>query len=88
MPVAVYLAGVHGAAGVHQLLEKGHEYLAFILLLGSLFVVTGGIVIRGSLSGTPLLNTLPVQLLAYHIALLRGCDVDQPRNLAKSVTVE
>src|SRR5690606_34287526 len=53
-----YLAGVHGAAGVHQLLEKGHEYLAFILLLGSLFVVTGGIVIRGSLSGTPLLNTL------------------------------
>ena len=37
---------------------------------------------------SPLLNTLPVQLLAYHIALLRGCDVDQPRNLAKSVTVE
>jgi glucosamine--fructose-6-phosphate aminotransferase (isomerizing) len=37
---------------------------------------------------SPLLNSLPVQLLAYHIALLRGCDVDQPRNLAKSVTVE
>src|SRR5690606_5232533 len=53
-----YLAGVHGAAGVHQLLEKGHEFVAFILLLGSLFVVTGGIVIRGSLSGTPLLNTI------------------------------
>jgi glucosamine--fructose-6-phosphate aminotransferase (isomerizing) len=37
---------------------------------------------------SPLLMVLPLQLLAYHIALLRGCDVDQPRNLAKSVTVE
>jgi glucosamine--fructose-6-phosphate aminotransferase (isomerizing) len=37
---------------------------------------------------TPLLAVVPLQLLAYHIALRRGCDVDQPRNLAKSVTVE
>jgi glucosamine--fructose-6-phosphate aminotransferase (isomerizing) len=37
---------------------------------------------------SPMLMCLPLQLLAYHIALLRGCDVDQPRNLAKSVTVE
>ena len=37
---------------------------------------------------TPLLAAIPLQLLAYHIAVLRGCDVDQPRNLAKSVTVE
>jgi glutamine---fructose-6-phosphate transaminase (isomerizing) len=37
---------------------------------------------------TPILATIPLQLLAYHIAVLRGCDVDQPRNLAKSVTVE
>jgi glucosamine--fructose-6-phosphate aminotransferase (isomerizing) len=36
----------------------------------------------------PLLYTIPVQLLAYHVAVLRGTDVDQPRNLAKSVTVE
>jgi glucosamine--fructose-6-phosphate aminotransferase (isomerizing) len=36
----------------------------------------------------PLLEILPLQLLAYHIAVRRGCDVDQPRNLAKSVTVE
>jgi glutamine---fructose-6-phosphate transaminase (isomerizing) len=36
----------------------------------------------------PLLVALPLQLLAYHVAVLRGCDVDQPRNLAKSVTVE
>lgn len=36
----------------------------------------------------PLLTTIPLQLLAYHIAVMRGCNVDQPRNLAKSVTVE
>ena len=37
---------------------------------------------------SPLLSVIPLQLLAYHIAVRRGCDVDQPRNLAKSVTVE
>ncbi len=37
---------------------------------------------------TPILAVVPLQLLAYHIAVLRGCDVDKPRNLAKSVTVE
>ena len=37
---------------------------------------------------TPVLSVLPLQLLAYHIAVRRGCNVDQPRNLAKSVTVE
>lgn len=37
---------------------------------------------------TPLLTTIPLQLLSYHIAVMRGCHVDQPRNLAKSVTVE
>jgi glucosamine--fructose-6-phosphate aminotransferase (isomerizing) len=36
----------------------------------------------------PLLATIPLQLMAYHIAVVKGCDVDQPRNLAKSVTVE
>ncbi len=37
---------------------------------------------------SPVVVTVPLQLLAYHVAILRGCDVDQPRNLAKSVTVE
>ncbi|MCX5788224.1 MAG: glutamine--fructose-6-phosphate aminotransferase, partial [Elusimicrobia bacterium] len=37
---------------------------------------------------SPIVNIVPLQLLAYHMADLRGCDVDQPRNLAKSVTVE
>jgi glucosamine--fructose-6-phosphate aminotransferase (isomerizing) len=36
----------------------------------------------------PIVNVIPLQLLAYYIAVARGCDVDQPRNLAKSVTVE
>jgi glucosamine--fructose-6-phosphate aminotransferase (isomerizing) len=47
------------------------------------------ILIKGSNSYlNTVLFTIPLQLLAYHIAVLRGCDVDQPRNLAKSVTVE
>ncbi|MBN2321837.1 MAG: SIS domain-containing protein, partial [Acidobacteria bacterium] len=37
---------------------------------------------------SPILTVIPLQLLAYHTAVLKGCDVDQPRNLAKSVTVE
>jgi len=37
---------------------------------------------------SPIVSVLPLQLLAYYIAVKRGCDVDQPRNLAKSVTVE
>ncbi len=37
---------------------------------------------------SPILHTLPLQLLSYHVALVKGTDVDKPRNLAKSVTVE
>jgi glucosamine--fructose-6-phosphate aminotransferase (isomerizing) len=37
---------------------------------------------------SPIFTTIPLQLFAYHIAVRRGCDVDQPRNLAKTVTVE
>jgi glucosamine--fructose-6-phosphate aminotransferase (isomerizing) len=37
---------------------------------------------------SPIIEVVPLQLLAYYIAVRRGCDVDQPRNLAKSVTVE
>jgi glucosamine--fructose-6-phosphate aminotransferase (isomerizing) len=37
---------------------------------------------------SPILSVIPLQLLAYHIAAIRGCEIDQPRNLAKSVTVE
>ena len=57
VPVALYLLAAHGASGLHELAEKGKEYVSFIVLLASLFVVTGGIFVRGSLSGTPLVNT-------------------------------
>ncbi|MEX0726311.1 MAG: sodium:proton antiporter, partial [Planctomycetaceae bacterium] len=57
IPVVVYFVAVWGAAGVHELEHKVKEYVSFIALLGSLFVISGGIYVRGSLSGTPLLNT-------------------------------
>ena len=57
IPVAVYLVAAFGDAGVHVLIEAVLEYVPFIALLGALFVITGGIVVEGSLSGTPLLNT-------------------------------
>ena len=58
VPIAAYLVIAHGAEGVHSLLEKGGEYASFLCLLASLYVITGGIHVRGSLSGTPLLNTV------------------------------
>jgi Na+/H+ antiporter NhaD/arsenite permease-like protein len=58
LPVAGYMLVAHGAAGGRVLLEKLHEYVSFVVLLGALFVVTGGIHVRGSLSGTPLVNTV------------------------------
>ena len=57
LPVVLELVAGFGHEGVHQLGEKAREYVSFILLLGALFAITGGIVVRGSLSGTPLVNT-------------------------------
>jgi Na+/H+ antiporter NhaD/arsenite permease-like protein len=57
LPVVLVLLGRFGHDGARQLAEKGQEYVSFILLLTALFVITGGIVVRGSLSGTPLVNT-------------------------------
>jgi Na+/H+ antiporter NhaD/arsenite permease-like protein len=62
VPLAAYLVLGHGSAGAHQLLEKAREYTSFMALLGSLFAITGGIHVRGSLSGTPLLNTALIGL--------------------------
>ena len=62
VPVALYLVVGFGRDGVHELLEKGKEYTSFILLLTALFVITGGITVRGSLSGTPLANTFALGL--------------------------
>ena len=58
VPVIVYMLVGFGEHGFEELVEKAKEYSSFIILLGSLFVVTGGIHVRGSLSGTPLLNTI------------------------------
>src|SRR5207248_10533230 len=48
---------VHGSHGGHELLEKLQEYVSFMVLLASLYIISGGIYIKGSLSGTPLANT-------------------------------
>jgi glucosamine--fructose-6-phosphate aminotransferase (isomerizing) len=62
------------AQGIAELLDPTHDFLLTIPDAHPLL--------------TPVLMVVPLQLLAYHIAIRRGCDVDQPRNLAKSVTVE
>jgi glucosamine--fructose-6-phosphate aminotransferase (isomerizing) len=61
-------------AALEQILTKDHDVILAVPDVHPLMV--------------PVLLTVPVQLLAYHVAVRRGCDVDQPRNLAKSVTVE
>ena len=63
-----------GKDGIHDLLNPSQDYLITVPNSHPLL--------------TPVLMVVPLQLLAYHIAVRRGCDVDQPRNLAKSVTVE
>jgi len=57
LPVLLYLGLGWGPEGRHVLEEKVLEYLSFIILLGALYVISGGVHIRGSLSGTPLMNT-------------------------------
>jgi Na+/H+ antiporter NhaD/arsenite permease-like protein len=62
LPIAAYQVIQFGEVGVSELQHKVLEYVSFITLLGSLFVITGGVYVGGSLSGTPLLNTV---LLAF-----------------------
>ena len=57
LPVLLYLGLSFGNEGRAVLAEKAHEYVGFIVVIGALFVITGGIQIEGSLSGTPLVNT-------------------------------
>jgi len=71
---AVIALTTPGPGGLHELLDPAKDFLITIPASHPLL--------------TPVLMTVPLQLLAYHIAIRRGCDVDQPRNLAKSVTVE
>jgi glucosamine--fructose-6-phosphate aminotransferase (isomerizing) len=71
---AVVALTTEGRDGIHDLLDPADDYLITVPASHPLL--------------TPVLMVVPLQLLAYHIAIRRGCDVDQPRNLAKSVTVE
>ncbi|HEX4132633.1 MAG TPA: sodium:proton antiporter [Pirellulales bacterium] len=57
IPLAAYLVGSFGDQAIHELAHKMMEYVSFIVLLASLFIISGGICVRGSLSGTPLVNT-------------------------------
>jgi len=57
VPIVIYQLVAFGEVGVHELAHKGMEYASFIMLLGSLFVITGGVYVGGSLSGTPLVTT-------------------------------
>ena len=71
---AVIALATEGHGSIRQLLDPAEDFLIEVPAAHPLL--------------TPVLMTVPLQLLAYHIAVRRGCDVDQPRNLAKSVTVE
>ena len=62
VPVAVYLLATGGSEGLHVLIEKAEEYVAFIVLLTALFVISGGIYVQGSFSGTPLVNSAVLAL--------------------------
>ncbi|MBW6533615.1 MAG: hypothetical protein K0B11_01270 [Mariniphaga sp.] len=73
MAIQFALSKVVGAYGIAVLCREEKDKL---------------IVARKGSPLAPLLAVIPLQLLAYHIAVLRGCNVDQPRNLAKSVTME
>jgi glucosamine--fructose-6-phosphate aminotransferase (isomerizing) len=70
---------------VIALTTEGHEAIKQLLDPAQDFLIT---VPKSHPLLTPVLMVVPLQLLSYHIAVRRGCDVDQPRNLAKSVTVE
>ena len=78
-------------ANMQEVGARGGELFVFTDLDSNFNESEGVHVIRtprhvGTLS--PIIHTIPVQLLSYHAALVRGTDVDKPRNLAKSVTVE
>jgi Na+/H+ antiporter NhaD/arsenite permease-like protein len=70
LPVVAYLLFGFGTEGGLELLHKGYEYAAFIVLLGALFVITGGVYVGGSLPGTPLVNTALLALGAVLASLI------------------
>ncbi|MGB1539951.1 MAG: SIS domain-containing protein, partial [Rickettsiales bacterium] len=79
-------------SNVQEVMARGGRVIAFTDKEGAnVLAETGATVItlpKINAFVTPILYAIPIQLLAYHVAVLKGTDVDQPRNLAKSVTVE
>ena len=74
-----------------SLFSKGITLSVFNALASmTIFSLSPGTRSRWMMAGllSPVVHAIPVQLLAYHVACVKGTDVDQPRNLAKSVTVE
>lgn len=71
VPLAAYLVVAYGQPAVHELLDKTKEYLSFMVLLGGLFIISGGIYVQGSLAGTPLANS-GLLLLGAIVANLIG----------------
>jgi len=80
------------ASNLQEAAARGGRIMAFTDDLGAsrlrAFAERVVVLPRVGAFAAPILHTIPVQLLAYHVAVLKGTDVDQPRNLAKSVTVE
>lgn len=69
-PVAAYLVGGFGGRGLAELVDVGAEYCSFLILLLSLFVITSGIFVEGSLSGTPLMNSAILAIGALLASLI------------------
>jgi glucosamine--fructose-6-phosphate aminotransferase (isomerizing) len=76
-------------SNIEQVKARGGEVVAFGSDPATIEISDGGIALPDCDEWlSPILNVVPLQMLSYHIAALRGCDIDKPRNLAKSVTVE
>ncbi len=95
MPIIVVMPNDELLEKLHSNMEevkaRGGQLYVFAHEGASLTEPSDDVVIAMQCSGkwtTPILSTIPLQLLSYHVAVQRGTDVDQPRNLAKSVTVE
>jgi glutamine---fructose-6-phosphate transaminase (isomerizing) len=102
LPVVIVNTKEEGNAGSELRYEKTHSNIVEVKARDGIIisVLTEGDTMSSKVSSHvieipqtsdllgPILSIVPLQLLSYHIAVRRGCDVDQPRNLAKSVTVE
>jgi len=95
MPV-IFIATKHSSyekvvSNIQEVKARGGHVIAIVTEGDTIVKEMAEYVIEIPATGeafVPILATIPLQLLAYHIAVMRGCNVDQPRNLAKSVTVE